>query len=291
MKNFYQKSKQTTLFTSSSEDLLESLSEILSCGINQILEAISKLTIEFNDGPDDVDLIAFFKYIGLKIKNKELLFQQIAFDSIILSHLSSRISIPNQLPLLNLRDALTKTSDISTLFLKYGVRFEVSNSHKILTFFHDSEVKWDDYSSFRIYRIKNRLLGNNKYLDNCINGFLFNDRIWEDSRVTHLYNFPEILSDISDVLGLHQLVSEWRESAKPYCIGARVNICDVIYDGKNIFTQKSKIYFTYKHSLYYLKMMKEGLWCSKSNNPMIRLKDNLNVDSKDVIGFYEIEKY
>jgi len=209
---------QRTLFTSSSDDLLESLSEILSCGVNQILEGVSKLTIKPNDSPDDVDLIAFFKCIGLSINNKEQLFQQIAFNSIILSHLSSRISIPKQLPLLNLRDALTRTSDISTLFLKYGVRFEVTNRHKILTFFHDSEVNWDNYSSFRIYRIKNRLLGNKKYQDNCINGFLFNDRIWEDSRVTHLYNFPEILSDISEVLGLHQLVSEWQESAKPYCI-------------------------------------------------------------------------
>lgn len=290
MENICQDLIQRTLFTSSSDDLLESLSEILSCGVNQILEGVSKLTIKPNDSPDDVDLIAFFKCIGLSINNKEQLFQQIAFDSIILSHLSSRISIPKQLPLLNLRDALTRTSDISTLFLKYGVRFEVTNRHKILTFFHDSEVNWDNYSSFRIYRIKNRLLGNKKYQDNCINGFLFNDRIWEDSRVTHLYNFPEILSDISDVLGLHQLVSEWQESAKPYCIGARVYIGDVIYDGKNIFTKKSKIYFTYKNSLHYLKMIKENTWSPRSNNPMIRLKDNLNIDSKDVIGFYEIEK-
>jgi hypothetical protein len=249
------KTDLTTLFNHSRSDLLESLSDILRCSNEQIEDSISKLELE---RPEDILLQSFFKSLGLDTNNKKLLFKNVAFDKLIMSHLSSRLSEPKDQRFLNLHQVLTEETDLCNLFLKYGVRFEIRKK-RIITYYKDVEVNWDDYSSYEVARVKKRLLLFDKFKDKCINGFLFNDQIWKDHRVTHLYDRPEILGDISNILGIQGIVDEWRERAGLYCVGVVVKINDIYFDGIDYFSLKSKVFYTYKQSMFYLKMSKNGV--------------------------------
>jgi hypothetical protein len=278
---FKEETELVTLYTHSRQDLLESLSEILECNEKQIEDAISNLEMK------EEFLYTFFELIGLNANNRMAFNKLISFDSLILSHLSSRISEPNSSDkiLSNLHQVLTEKSDLSSMFLKYGVRFAIRNK-RIVTYYDDVEVNWNNYTSYQVARVKNRLM----FRDKCVNGFLFNDQIWKDSRVRHLCYSPEILEDISSVLQIKGIIDEWRESAKLYVVGVRANLKDIYLDGINCFSLQSKILYIYKQSLSYLKMCKNETWSPENSNIMIRLKDHLNVSPEDYFGHYEVSQ-
>jgi hypothetical protein len=286
MFSYQEKVNLITLFTHSRQDLLESLSDILKCSEGQIEESVSKIEV---NRPEDISLSPFFRSIGLDTEHKNLLFNFVSFDSVIMSHLSSRISEPKNKPLFNLYETLTGETDLRSLFLKYGVSFELRDK-RIVTYYRGAEVNWDNYSCYALPRVKKRLLLNNKHKDRCINGYLFNHQIWKDHRVKRLHDGPEILKDISTILGISGIIDEWERTAKLYCIGVRVKINTILFDEAKCYTFKSKIFHIYKQTLYYLKMSKNGIWSPNEDNPMIRLKDDLNLRQEDIIGYYEVDR-
>jgi hypothetical protein len=274
------------LYTNSREDLLGSFAEILNCKFEIVENAISKLDCEYSD---KISMLPFFKSIGINTNNRLDLFNSIIFEKIILSHFASRISEPKNKPFLNLYDVLTTKTEISKMFNKFGVYFQ-NNNGKIVTFYNNTEVNWDNYSYCGVPRIKRRLSLSNKFKDKGINGYLINDRIWENPDLRNLLYAPEIIQDISYALDIRELFHEWHEKSKLYCIGLEVKVVDIIFDGKSHYSLKQKIYCIYRYAINYLKYSKTDLWDPKTMNPMIRLKDNINLKPKKLFGYYEVEK-
>jgi|GEM_PF-1385007 len=102
---------------------------------------------------------------------------------------------------------------------------------------------------------------------------------------------PEIIQDICCVLGRQDIVMKWVEKAKPCVICFRGRVADVIIDERTKYrTEKSKVYYFYKQALYYIVMKKWGFWDPRFHNPIIRLKDDLNVSDEDIVACYYIEQ-
>ncbi|MCY6482818.1 hypothetical protein OW763_00400 [Clostridium aestuarii] len=126
----------------------------------------------------------------------------------------------------------------------------------LIAYYNNKIVDWDNFDSSYAYRIKKRLKQRGKYINNCINGFLFNDLFWEDSNVEHIKDCPEIVSDICYVINRQDIINEWRKISTPYALGFLVDIKDIIFDEYTKFkTTKSKKYLICKYVIYYLVQM------------------------------------
>lgn len=285
------------LNTMSKENLLESMSKLLNCSETSIeVFAYDLRNINRNTNVDDINLNNFFNFVGIDVSNRNRLFKLVRFDSIIVSHLTSRIENVEfcKEPLLNLFDALSSETQLSKFFKFEGFKF-IKKGKKLITIYNGQEIDWEklrDYGDINsnIAMIKRRLLGGRYDADRCVNGFLFNDYIWEDGNVKHIIKCPEIMQDICYVLGRQDIVKKWIEKAKTHVICFKAKIRDIVIDNRtNYRTEKSKVYYFYRQALYYIAMKKWGFWDPRFHNPIIRLKDNLNVSAENIVSCYYIE--
>ncbi|MCB2292175.1 hypothetical protein LGK95_01315 [Clostridium algoriphilum] len=277
------------LWTTSYEDTIESISYICGCSEESINNYL-KYSVPFNNIiVEDIKLSKFFKTIGVKFNCNNDLFEIIKFDRCVISHLTTRTTLPNESDIYCLARALTKTTDISKFLASKGITFK-EMAQGLITYHTTEIVDWNSFDSSYTYRIKKRLKVRGKYIDNCINGFLFNHLFWEDSNVEHIKDCPEIVSDICYVLNRQDIVNEWRKISTSYALGFLVDIKDIIFDEHTKFkTIKSKIYLTYKYVIYYLVQVYHDVWNTRFNNPIMRLKDNKSVSKENIVGFYKIE--
>lgn len=127
-----------------------------------------------------------------------------------------------------------------------------------------------------------------KYIDNCINGFLFNDYFWQDSNAEHIHGCPEIMRDICTLLHREAVIDEWKNISKSYALGFLADVKDIIFDNyTNYNTVKSKIYLTYKFVLYYLIQKHHNKWNPRHDNTIIRLNDNHSVKKENIISNHQ----
>lgn len=277
------------LYTTSNDDIIESIVDIVKCKKELINDYIRSSNINHNTIIDNINLELFFKKIGLDFNGKNELYELIKFDSIIISHLTSRLETPKDKPILNLLDTLTSDTDLSS-FLKFKGLIFKEEKNQLNTYYNGNIVNWDLYSNSYASRIKVRFRKKGKYIDNCINGFLFNYFFWKDSDVEHIIKCPEILHDICSVLKREDIIDEWRKSVKTYALGFEASVKDIIIDERcRLKTKRSKIYYIYKQVIYFLCLDYKNLWEDRWDNPIIRLKDNLSLPSANFFGYYEVE--
>lgn len=225
---------------------------------------------------------------------KNLNYEDVRFDKVTISHLTTRFDLEsiNTKPLYNLYDALLQETDISSFMKKYDIKFEL-NSGKIQVIFKGNAVNWENYlSSYKeptVRMVINRLEGSSKSVaDKCVNGFLFNDKIFKNQNVTHLIFGPEIVQNICDILlGSNIAPIYWQKNSKILSVIFKVDIKDIIFDEDSHLNNKQKIYYLYRHALYYLILKRKHVW-RPGNSPIIRLKDKLNVPSKDIVAIETI---
>lgn len=135
-----------------------------------------------------------------------------------------------------------------------------------------------------------RFLGSkNVSIDKCVNGFLFNGNIHKHRDVDHIYYSPEILQSICAVLNRRDIERYWEKNADRYVVIFKTDIQNAVFDDKPRLTIKQRTFRIYRYILYYLSKMSLYVW-SENYNPMIRLKDNLNVPASDIIGVIKIEE-
>ncbi|WP_053957349.1 hypothetical protein [Inediibacterium massiliense] len=277
------------LWTTSYEDIIESISNICDCSEQNINNYLKYYEPFNNIFVGDIQLNNFLKIIGVKFNNNTELFEMIKFDKCVISHLTTRTKLPNKSNIYCLTEVLSKTTDLSKFLACKGINFK-ETSQGLITFFNNKIVDWNSFDGSYAYRIKKRLKARGEYIDNCINGFLFNHLFWEDSNVEHIRDCPEIVSDICYVLNRQDILNEWRKISTLYALGFLVDIKDIIFDEHaKLKTTKSKIYLTYKYVIYYLVQVYHNVWNTRFNNPIIRLKDNQSVIKENIIGFYEIK--
>lgn len=277
------------LYTTSHDDIIESISNISGCSVTDITNYLEYSQPFRNTFVGDIKFDKFFKNIGIQFSGNNQLYEIIRFDSCVISHLTTRISQPDKSDIYNLSRVLSEPTDISKFLASKGLIFK-KTARELITYYNNELVNWNSFDSPITSRIKVKLRTSDKYMDNCINGFLFNHLIWEDSNVEHIKDCPEIITDICHVLHRQDIVNEWENISKSYALGFLADVKDIILDN---YTQcsmiKSKIYLIYKYVIYYLIQMYHGVWNPKFDNPIIRLKDNCSVGKDNIIGFYEIE--
>jgi len=196
------------LNTISKEKLIESMSKILNC-TNAAIEvfAYDLRNINRNTNVDEINLERFFDFIGLDVSNKKKLFELNRFDSIIVSHLTSRIENIEfcKKPLLNLFDALSSATELSQFLELEGLKF-IRKAKKLITIYNGQEVDWGNFRqcgnmTSNAAMLKRRLWGGKYAADRCVNGFLFNDCIWDDGNVKHITRCLVAMRLMSSVLG------------------------------------------------------------------------------------------
>lgn len=178
------------LYTHSVDDIKGCIARICKCNLNDIDNYLSKHKNLIDEDVININLEEFFSSLGVRFANKTNLYEVIKFDKLVISHLSSRQSAPDDKKILCLADVLTIDTELSNFLKENGLKF--SKGMYGLDVFYDGDlIDWDSFDKVYKYRIKGRLQKIN--CDNCINGFLFNDEIWKDSDVEHLMNCPEII--------------------------------------------------------------------------------------------------
>ncbi|MCO7126610.1 hypothetical protein NIE88_12630 [Sporolactobacillus shoreicorticis] len=264
------------------------------CSIFNIDESVMKKYIldnkfrimnQYSENAKCINLKDFLNTVESKKEPSDL------FDYVTLSHLTTRISNPKNSPLYNLDTSLLKNTDISNFFKKCGILFRSENG-KIKVINDGKKVDWNEYEqSGTVQMIKHRLEYLNKYMDRCINGYLFNEKIYHIRDINHLNSCPEIIQNILCALNKNKYIYDWYKNAKPYILTFRANISDIIFDGTglNYLTKKQKTYRILRCVLFYLSKKYLNRW-SNDDNPMVRLKDKLNVRCEDMVNIQIIEK-
>lgn len=282
--------KKKIMYTTSFDNIIKSISDICNCDRNNITTYLKDSESFINQSIEEIKLEPFFKNIGLDFKNKNELYNLIKFDSSIICHLTSRINEPDKSDIYCLTRCFLQSTDISNFLSDNGITFK-KNGDSLITYLNNETIDWDNFHDSRANRIKVRLRIRGKYIDNCINGFLFNDYFWQDSNIEHINDCPEIMRDMCTLLHREDVINEWKNISKSYALGFLADIKDIIFDNyTNCNTVKSKIYLTYKFVLYYLIQKYHNKWNPRHDNTIIRLNDNYSVDKENIIGFYEIER-
>jgi hypothetical protein len=245
------------------------------------------------DDPNKIDLYDFFDTLSSISKIDYREFNNISFDEITVAHLTTRLSPDNikQQPLYNLFDALVKETDLSGLLKENGFKFYISHEG-LQTKYMGEIINWKDYNegyNSSSAMMANRRFFGSKYVatDKCVNGFLFNGNVHKHRDVSHLYYSPEILQSICAVLKRSDLERYWEKKAKRYVVIFKTDIHNAVFDNKPRLTIKQRTFRVYRYILYYLSKMSLNAW-SEDYNPMIRLKDNLNVPASDIVDVINI---
>lgn len=285
------------LNTTSVEALYTSLSKILNIHEAYIQHYIMKnmFNIHRFDDADKVDLYDFFDTLSNISKINYRDFNNISFDTITVAHLTTRLNPDNikQQPLYNLFDAMVKETDLSRVLKENGFEFYIDHE-ELQTKYKGKIINWKDFSNGHnssSVMMANRRFLRSKYVstDKCVNGFLFNGNIHKQRDVDHIYYSPEILQSICAVLNRRDIERYWEENANRYVVIFKTDIQNAIFDKKPRLTIKQRTFRIYRYILYHLSKMSLNVW-NEDYNPMIRLKDNLNVPASDILDIIKIKE-
>lgn len=285
------------LNTTSQETLYSSMSERLNIDKPYIQHYIMKNMFRINRLSDanEIDIYDFFDTLS-NISNIDYRdFNNISFDAITVAHLTTRINTDNikQQSLYNLFDALVKKTDLSELLKENKFEFYM-NTEGLQTRYKGQIINWKDYfngyNSSSAKMVNRRFFGSkNVSTDKCVNGFLFNGNIHNNRDVSHIYYSPEILQSICAVLKRRDIERYWEKNANRYVVIFKTDIQNAVFDNKSRLTIKQKTFRIYRYIIYYLSKMSLYVW-NENHNPIIRLKDNLNVPVSDIIDVIKIKE-
>ncbi len=275
--------------TESAETIVRSL-----CNIFKISETDLKILymtdehFEFlKSNHEDISLDGFYQLVKSADKLEDL--KSYIEDLYVTSfHLSKRINpIEGNEKLYNLHSALLSETEIKCFFENHDIIFEKQGT-KLKCIFKGQQVDWENFYNTEHRNVArlvaNRLEGNLFYnSDNCINGFLFNHNIVNQSNVVHLSKSPEIVQNILEVLGLKEAIQEYNTNCL-YIIKYRVKFIDFIFDTNSKLSNEEKFENLLKRLLQFLAY---SLTNSETmiSNPIVRTTDDLDVEPSDVCKF------
>ncbi|ADK14756.1 hypothetical protein [Clostridium ljungdahlii] len=277
------------------DSIYKSLSDILCTNETTIKWFIARKSIFYRQ-LEDVSLDDFFEKIFDEQIKKDDLYARIKFDWVTVSHFSSRLDDKNieKKPLYNLFDALINDTDLSFYMKENGFQFK-KEKNSIITFYKGEKVSWEDFYEEELVGydaclIKSRLIREEKNKnDKCINGFLFGEDLYRNNYVkTILAGCPEIIKNICNVLGRKDMIKYIQDNSKNYVITFKQKVSNIIFDYSNELNYESKVYRIYKYVILYLCLKFCNRW-DEGNNPIIRLKDYINVSVDNIVELKKID--
>lgn len=250
-----------------------------------ILREVSEVT--------NVDIDHFFGYVARKRGLSKLSFDEVFFEHVTISHLTTRIGDinPTGEPLYNLVDALVNETCLKKFLQRKGLEFK-EHQGKLQTYYNGLLIDWDDYrndyNKSSIGMIKRRFAGSRIVSqDKCVNGFLFGGGIHEHSDVRHILYGPEIMQDMCRVLRRTDILTDWQQQRKIFNVSFKADISKVVFDYNHRLNIKQKIFRIYRYIInHFIKQLFGQL--REYDNPMMRLKDTLSVPSTDIVNTQEI---
>lgn len=234
------------------DDMKTSLAELLGTTVQCIdnyiimLYANSKCIDDYEQNIDN-EILNF-------IESKEL---QHKLEYVQFFHLSRRLNDSDLKFSTNLWDLLLNESDLSDFLKKYDIEFELIDN-EIHIFYKGNHIdlrKDDENSGNLLYRLGYL----HKKSDYCVNGFAFRLDLEKNHYTNTLRSCPEFIYVLSRYLNHMEIVKDYNENSKYYCIEYRVPLNDVIFDEYNVETIEEKvkkylskvIYKLYKHFKYW----------------------------------------
>lgn len=276
--------------------IYKSLSNILCVNETTIKWFIARKSIFYRQ-LEDVSLDDFFGKIFNEQIKKDDLYNRIKFNWVTVSHFSSRLDDKNieKKPLHNLFDVLINDTDLSFYMKENGFQF-VKEKNSIITFYKGEKVNWEDFYEEELKngnpnRIQVRLVRGYKGVnDKCINGFLFAEDLYKNNYVKNILSgCPEIIKDICGVLGRKDMIKYIENNSQNYVITFKEKVSNIIFDGNSKLNYKSKIYRIYKYVILYLCSKFCNKWDENSNNPITRVKDDINVSIENIVEVKKVD--
>lgn len=278
------------LDTSSESSLYDSLAEIFLAPRHIIEYAIIRntLSLQSANSAEEVNLKSIKKTIDDKTSTESKIGN---FDNVTVAHLTTRSesSIEEPVPIYNLHDSLIYDTELSIKLRELDITFRRAKKG-IDTYLDGELINWESMipssNEEPCIRMIMRRLKPNRFFseaDKCINGFLFGGDVWENGDVRHIVAMPEFAENILRVLGKREAINDWRASIKPYVFTFQVSVNGIIFDGSNKLNRRQTQYRLLRHAFYYLSKIRQDDW-DQWYNPIIRLKDDLNVHANQIFS-------
>lgn len=262
--------------TDTIEDILASMSELLSCP-QQDIEVFSR---GLYDGCEENSVI-YMDRIRDKVKGFIARYDIKEIDMVCMHHLTRRLNDFQEEESIckNLHALLISGSTFSTFLASYNISFCYSDG-KFHMIYKGQEVPLGG-SSPSSMRLKLRLgQFEGGHRDHCINGFAFADRIEKTGYFSSLSRGPEILSDIAEVINLPEILRDYIRQSSYYRYTFLLPIENPIMDNKPDATVSEKIMlllmvcFCRIYDLY--SVSNRNSWYDH-DNILMRLSDNTSI--------------
>lgn len=193
----------------------------------------------------------------------------------------------------NLEQLLLEESPLSCFFKKYNVTFKKADDHIELLYKGrvqplDNEFRYSDRGN--IYYVRNRL-GYNTSKDYCVNGFAFRWHLEEEQNgyFRSLSNGPELMQNIGWLLGINNMIFDYCDNSKYYCIEYLVPLSEVIFDmNYPPESDRDKLITFLKYSILRLYEGWRGSSFVCDENLIIRLSDDAIMQAEWFINAEEV---
>ncbi|MCT4596023.1 MAG: hypothetical protein N4A57_17385 [Anaeromicrobium sp.] len=247
------------------------------------------------DSVKEINVQKFINYIISKSSDSIKSVEDVYIDKITISHLTTRKNkkeLENN-PIRNLFNVLTESTTLQKHFAKHNIIFKKYKG--ILRIYNDGIlVDFSDYynksNGPTARMISRRFEGNSFYgPDKCVNGFLFNKELESNGNVRHIQYYPEILENIARVIKKNELINDWQYQNKTFKVTFWVDVNNLTFDNNKYLNYKRKVFLIYRYLLYFLIKDMYSNW-DGHDNPIIRLKDGIDVSSKDIYLIEEIKE-
>ena len=211
-------------------------------------------------------------------------------DEILLFHFSRRLNSNEDVSSYNLYDLLLKETAISSFLKQYDISFKMGAEHLELVYKGTLKV-FENSHDPKVSYIKMRMGYFKNSLDYCVNGLAFGDLIYRNRYCKSLFNGPEFLTCLLQAIEREDVLMQYIESSKYYCLEYKIPIEEVIFCDReelSLLEKKKKIVFEVLKRLYNYYVQGNDYCIDDEDNPLLRLEDSDNIESKYFVSKKEI---
>lgn len=257
--------------TESYRDMEKDITDIFDCAEEYLYENLDDFYNQCIDGLYLNDDMFNEKIDQFIYKNANLGM----VDEVYVYHLARHVKEPTEL--LPLKELLLTSNSFSEFLADNDIYFKGQNG-QLVFYYKQYKTTWKQILSGGNYNLLARRLGYLEKADFGINGFAFWPDIEKttDEYYTYLQDGPEFLNSLGQYIKVN-LCKKYKEKTRYYGIVFRVPVNELIFEGnEEIKTYEDKVRHLLRYSLKTL-YGKHIDYPSSSNNPVLKMADNLKV--------------
>jgi hypothetical protein len=205
-------------------------------------------------------------------------------DEILFFHLTRRLDKSQDNSILNLRKLLTTSNRFSDFLEKYDISFNKSNNHLELCYKNKLFPLKNSNDDITKWYLQSRLGYNINEQDYCVNGFAFKDLLHKNSYTQSLYICPEFIEHLSKLIRRPELLNDFFNKSKFYCLTYCVPIDKIIFDEDENIKHKDIFLITKILSRLYYYRCSSIEYMHDNDNPILRLTDFDNMRERYLLS-------